>query len=282
MKKTYRFLFVFAFLTGAGIIGSLFFQHANTFSSGSPGGRTGAPSHNNSTCTGCHGGSAQNKVELISSDIPEEGYVPGDVYEVIASIAETGKSTFGFELKAEDEQSSNSGDWIIANPNETKKTNFNSVTHTSAGTSGEDGKNWVLEWRAPQAGSGDVTFYGAFNAANGNGSSSGDKIYVSQLKVKENKPVSVENASGPYTAEIKLFPNPVRHNLKVDATLSRHGSWGVYIIDQGGLVQAYYEMPETKNDRRLIDINVARLSPGTYSAHIVKGKERIVRSFVKV
>jgi len=38
--------------------------------------------------------------------------------------------------------------------------------------------SWRFNWTAPSVSDGDVFFYGAFNAANGDGSNSGDKIYA--------------------------------------------------------------------------------------------------------
>ena len=47
---------------------------------------------------------------------------------------------------------------------------------TGVGSSG--GFTWQFNWTAPSSNEGDVTFYGVFNAANGDGSNGGDKIYA--------------------------------------------------------------------------------------------------------
>ena len=46
--------------------------------------------------------------------------------------------------------------------------NDKAITHTSSGISTTgDSNSWSFDWTAPASGTGDVTFYGAFNAANG-------------------------------------------------------------------------------------------------------------------
>ncbi len=42
-----------------------------------------------------------------------------------------------------------------------------------------------MEWTAPEAGTDEINFFAAFNAANGNGNTSGDQIYTSLLTVPE-------------------------------------------------------------------------------------------------
>jgi hypothetical protein len=44
---------------------------------------------------------------------------------------------------------------------------------------------WTFDWIAPQAGSGDVVFYAAFNASNNNNANTGDLIFNSNLSIFE-------------------------------------------------------------------------------------------------
>jgi hypothetical protein len=127
-------------------------------SGGSPGARTNSPL-DGSNCTDCHTGTASTVNDWITTNIPGTGYVPGQTYEITATGTHGGVQKFGFELTAED-GSSKVGSFEITNATETKLVNSdNSVTHTSAGnTPSGDQKSWSVNWTAPSAGTGDVTF----------------------------------------------------------------------------------------------------------------------------
>lgn len=157
------------------------------YSSGSPGGKTGSPGDGGNTCTDCHGGTATFQAGWIESNIPPEGYIPGQTYTVTATGTHNGVVKFGFEVTSEDQAAAKTGTIQVTNANEMKLVNSgNSVTHKSGGTTPTgNSRSWTFDWMAPAEGTGDVTFYGAFNAANGNGNNSGDVIYTSTLEVAE-------------------------------------------------------------------------------------------------
>lgn len=160
----------------------------NARSSGSPGGRTGSPG-DGSTCTACHGGSALNsgpaQVYILSNNL-ENGYTPGETYTIEAKIVSLGIGKFGFELTAEkDLDNSKIGTLVATDAVKTKLVNGNNaITHKSGGTAGQDSLSWFFDWTAPAEGAGNVTLFGAFNAANGGGSG-GDKIYTTFLSINE-------------------------------------------------------------------------------------------------
>lgn len=176
MKKFYAYLLVLA-LPATLLLYS--------YVSGSPGGKTGSPGDNGATCTDCHTGTAQTQSNWITSTIPAEGYTPGQTYQITATGIHSGVVKFGFELTAEDIFGSKSGIFAVIDPNRTRLANAGkSVTHQSAGTTPTGNSNiWTVNWTAPTSGT--VRFYAAFNAANGNGTTSGDVIYTSSLVVNE-------------------------------------------------------------------------------------------------
>jgi hypothetical protein len=155
------------------------------FSNGSPGGRTGSPGDNNN-CTACHSGTPQSATGWITSDIPASGYVAGETYTITATGTHTGVVKFGFELTAEDGSDNKVGDFTITNSTETKLVNQNNaVTHTANGTTPSgNNKTWSMDWTAPDEATGEVTFWAAFNAANGDGGNSGDVIYLTSTSVQ--------------------------------------------------------------------------------------------------
>jgi len=172
MKRIYKALIVLAFPS----VLLLF-----SYTGGSPGGKSGSPGDGGSTCTDCHNGTAQSQTGWISTNIPAEGFTAGETYTITATGTHTGVQKFGLELTAEDAFGSKVGMFTISEPSRTKLINANhAVTHTSGGTSvSGNSSSWSMDWTAPASSPSAVKFYAAFNAANGNGSSSGDVIYTS-------------------------------------------------------------------------------------------------------
>lgn len=221
MKKIY-----FRLLLAPAVI-TLFFAGTN-FSGGTPGGKTGSPGDGGSTCTDCHSGTATPVEGWISSDIPTLGYEVGETYTITAEAMEDGVSKFGFELTAEDASGNKVGTFAVVN-GETQLANSNaSVTHTSSGTSGTNSKTWTMEWTAPATDIGEVTFYGAFNATNGNGGTSGDMVFTSMMSVDES---SVGFGEELAVAEFTFGPNPSFGNVQAN---HQYNSAQINIIDLSG------------------------------------------------
>ncbi len=156
---------------------------------GSPGGRTGSPGDRERTCADCHSGAVTPQGGWIITDIPDSGYLEGETYKITATGTHEGVARFGFELTAENSNGEKVEGFALINSDETKyKKRKKSVTHTSQGTNPtSNSRTWTVEWTAPSVSEGDITFYAAFNAANGNRSRSGDVIYTSKTTVSPNK-----------------------------------------------------------------------------------------------
>ena len=161
-------------------------------SAGAPPGETGAPADGGSTCSSCHGplntGGGSVKVNF-----PASAYTPGTKYHLQVVITDAAAKRWGFEL----------GSWAASNGGVNQTGTLASsdttthvitsgaeqyITHTSSGTrNGTKGPvTFEFDWTAPAAGTGDVIFYVAANAANGNGiNDQGDNIYSTSLRVTE-------------------------------------------------------------------------------------------------
>jgi len=162
---------------------------SNSNGTGSPGGKTNSP-NDASNCTGCHPGTLNSGAGTtsITTSIPSSGYVPGNIYTISANIEEVGIFKFGFEISAEEANfgSAKTGSFIVTNSSETKFVNNNTaITHKAGGTSGFNSRSWSMDWEAPATGTGDITFYAAAMASNGNTNNNGDDIYTTSLTVNE-------------------------------------------------------------------------------------------------
>ena len=175
------------FILGSIIAIAILFYPQSTIGklTGSPGGKTGSPM-DNSDCTSCHNVAGTNvSTTDITSNIPSNGYTPGNTYTITtSSLAD------GFEITCEENTgSTKTGTFFNTNPSANQLVNNgNAITHTAAGNSSG---NWSFDWEAPSIGTGDITFYGAFIVAGYPiGSNIGDYLTLSTLSISEYTPPS--------------------------------------------------------------------------------------------
>jgi len=179
---------------------------AFALSTGPPPGRTGAPPGDN--CTGCHGGTPNTGPGSVKIEFPSGGsYTPGNTYKVRVTVADPAANRWGFQITARmgADKLTKAGNFALDNATTTRfapgSTPGEYVSHTLAGTSpGTSGSStWEMSWTAPAAGSGQVTFYAAGNAANNSSTNQGDTIYTTSLAI-------TEAADTPVTGKTYILP----------------------------------------------------------------------------
>ena len=227
--------------------------NSNSNSTGSPGGKTGSPMDGVS-CTACHYAGLGNDAS-ITTNIPVSGYVPNETYTITANILQSGIDNYGFEITSEEENfgSAKTGTFFVTNSNETKLVNNNTaITHTIGGTNAINNmKSWSMDWEAPNTGTGTITFYGAFIAANGDGTNSGDTYHSATLSVTEGSVSTTES--------IYLENNIIFNSITKTIESINNSKLSVYNLE-GKLI-----LSSNKRYTNLTD-----LSKGTY---IIKSKE---------
>ena len=157
---------------------------AFAFSFGPPDERTGAPNETTCAMAGCHAGNELNATGgSLMLTIPET-YMPNEVYTIIVDLARAGQSRWGFEMTAVDESGAKAGSFELADEANTLLTEAANgkqyVKHNTLGTAKgtADENQWTVQWTAPDADIGPITFYAAGNAANDDGGATGDYIYT--------------------------------------------------------------------------------------------------------
>ena len=167
---------------------------------GSPGGKTGSPM-DNSDCTSCHNIQGTTVTTThITSNIPSNGYIPGNTYTITANLNASGP--LGFEISCEENTSNTkTGTLFNTDPITTQLVNNgNAITHTTAGNSLN---TWSFDWESPSIGTGDITFYGAFIVAGYPiGSNTGDYLTLSTLNISE---YTMPLAIGEFTKDKELL-----------------------------------------------------------------------------
>jgi hypothetical protein len=144
------------------LLGSVFVLGAfggddnSDYPSGAPAGYTGSPGDGHN-CTSCHGGSQSTVSGWITSDIPADGYTPGTNYTITVTVSGSGQK--GFEVSPQDGTGTLLGTLTAGTGNHLTGSG-KYVTHSAK--SSANPKTWSFTWTAPAAGTGLVTFYGAF------------------------------------------------------------------------------------------------------------------------
>jgi hypothetical protein len=252
---------------------SLGITTVHAFSSASPGGKTNSPG-DGANCIQCHSGSLNpgSAIAILNSTGLLNGYTPGQTYTINAAITGTSSNKIGFEVTAEkDANNSKTGTLIITDAIRTKTVNSgNAVTHnSSAGTMASSGSNaWSFDWTAPTAGSGDVTFYGAFNVTNSNSSTSGDQVYTTSYAVIENTGVGMGQVNSLST--ITIFPNPTSNYIQLSSTKNIES---IEILNLSGV-------KVLQKNSFLERVNVERLSAGIYFVKVRTNNDEAIKKLI--
>jgi hypothetical protein len=200
-------------------------------------GATTAPGESGQYCgsIGCHSTSTyETDIKLAFTDadgnIVSE-YNPGEDYTVNIEIGHIGNPAgYGFQivsLRDSDDSGINNFFDLPAQTQEASSMNRQYIEQSDR----LPNDNISIKWTAPNDGTGDVTFYVAGNAVNGNGSSGGDSSDTTRLTIKEGMLSSVSRVSNDF--DMVIYPNPAQDQISImsEATITK-----AYIIDVTGKV----------------------------------------------
>jgi hypothetical protein len=174
--------------------------------------KTGSTRFGENSCTQCHGGTANSGTGKLDLTGVPETYVPGQTYNVKVTLQQTGQSRWGFELATRKDDGTQTGTLQIGPDGFTQIITDGGVQfieHTSVGTRAGTANGPVdfnFTWKAPDTNVGEVFFSVAGNAANNNGTNTGDFIYTKEESI--NGPGSGGGGGGQNEPRITTFtPN---------------------------------------------------------------------------
>ena len=240
------------------------------FSTGPPDGMAGDPPMFRN-CTMCHSDFEVDSGDgtLTLSGVPPV-YDPGQTYTLTIDITQVDQMRWGFEMTSIAVGNDEGGSLVSIDGNTQVSGVIGDgardyIKHTQVGTQmGASAGTWDVEWTAPVAGSGDVEFFLAGNAANGNGFNTGDWIYTRRV-LSEEAIVGVETGPAIAATVLRAFPNPARAGaVTVSFDLDAADEVGLLVLDANGRVvnavapRAYAAGPAA------IPVPVSSLVPGRY------------------
>jgi len=259
-------------------------NEALTYSTGAPvtsgKGYTGSPSDGKTCATsGCHtGSSVVSETGWIISNIPGSGYIPGSTYSFTATATAASVTRFGFQISPQNTSGVYQGTMVVTSTTTTQIVGTKYITHKTAGTPGTGSKAWSFDWKAPPADS--VIFYGAFNATNSNGSSSGDQIHTSKLTVHRD-PTSGIGGIVYSENNMQIFPNPAIESAKVSLNFSESGNTKISAYDiQGKLVKIFYNDFAAPGHFSTIIPIIGTFTAGTYFIVVERNEENYLQKLI--
>ncbi len=244
-------------------------------------GNTGAPGDATNangtpkTCVTCHNSSTTMAVTLDIAVLDEDDalateYVPGQTYEVRVVVQPTmgNPAAHGFQMVALQAPQGEDGPALNdswANPSDNAKIAQAGNGRKYVEQKGPSATNeFTVQWTAPPAGSGTVTFYACGNGVNGNGSNSGDAAACAVLELPE----GVVNglAEVKRTATLRLWPNPLHGNaIRLSANEAWTGPARVRMLDINGRI--VWEKAIALN-KGTAELQVPDLTAGIYMLHL--------------
>ena len=239
------------------------------YTEGPPAGYTGSPL-DEKNCTHCHGPlPAGNMQNWISTNIPPDGYTPGETYTITVTAIGIVAVKMGFQVTSETSVAK-IGSFIITDPDRTQLQNTSTVTHNSAGTAVTVIPNtWSMDWEAPVSGTGALGFYVAVNETNNDGSNNGDLIFISSLEVAESALSLAENL---LDLQQPIYPNPAHDHIFLNLPL--HSEVKVY-NNSGRKVISMIANTET------LKLDVSTLVNGIYYVVIGNNMQYTRKIFIK-
>ncbi len=205
---------------------------------GPPAGATNSP-FDGASCaySGCHSSHPlQSAKPWITSNIPPTGYIGGSIYTLTAKAVYTGFTSFGFEISPQTPAGAKLGSLIVTNATTTQlvaHSGLQYIEQTQNGYQGADSLVWTFNWKAPAAGTGNVTFYGCFNCGNGNSNASGTYVFPATLTVQENTTDGINTIVSDNTS-FSIFPNPAKKQANISYNLQQEANVEVNMYNING------------------------------------------------
>jgi len=254
-------------------------------------GNTGAPGDASTTCQNCHAtGDIQVllSLEILDADNnPITTYTPNEIYTAkvrIDSAAGPAALGYGFQMVSLfDADNSDVDGWAITGHSDNVQiegsTTNNRVYAEHKGVS--DSNEFLVQWQAPEAGSGDLTFYAIGNGVNRNGATSGDGTTLPvQLPLTENIVSSIADLNT-IGVDLQIAPNPVTDQLYLTLESQEQRTLTTKILNPTGQV-FHQQTIHLSAGKQITPIDLSQLSTGIYFLQTTSKKVINTQKIIKL
>ncbi len=241
--------------------------------------RTGSPvmgsGQTDGVCVKCHS-SGVNYGTVATMTLNDSlgavtEYIPGVTYRLKLIITDNNGSGHGFQITCllSNNQSAGLATPITKNTQKSIVNNRWYFEHSQRLSGGD----YEMDWIAPAAGSGTITFYGSALAVNGNGKTTGDQyVNIPNLVITQGVPNGISDIAS--VNKLKLFPNPTNTNLNITNESTELDRIEIYSIS-GDLVYS-----QTMHNAS-VQVDVSNFGIGTYFVKSYAGNEVYSNRFIK-
>lgn len=252
-------------------------------------GNTGAPGES-TTCITCHGTNADVQVDLNIEAKDADGevvteYEPEATYNLTVTIDATmgSPAAYGFQMVSinapVDVDGDAINDWVNVSDNariiHLPANNRTYVEHKGPSNTNE----FTVQWKAPGAGAGVVTFYACGNGVNLGGSTAGDNAACHTLVFSERIVSHTQDLAN--RMDISVAPNPAHDFIQVFSHLVSSGQYSIRIYSMNGqLMQEQYK--DLPGGEQKTSLDISQLVRGTYIIRIGSRNEAVNLKFVKL
>jgi hypothetical protein len=280
MKKVFILI---PLLSIAVFCATLKFNKAYSHETGGDPGYAGVPAiGGGETCgsgNGCHGNASvvTATTNLITSNIPATGYVPGSTYTItVSATAPAGfaASVIGFSVTPRNSAGVFKGTIVITNATRTKKNGSSQyVTHQFAGLPVVANANtYIFDWIAPVAGTGNITFYGVALFGNGDSDPGLDRTTKGTLVASEAIGSGISSISAALSNLI-IYNNKDKNAILINFDLLNSTKAYINLIDVNGKMVSRTESYYLVSGKNELTLNLTSISKGVYSVNIAMENE---------
>lgn len=242
-------------------------------------GVSGAPSVGQD-CSSCHWVSNRISQPTLQSDIPEEGYVPNQVYNFTLLI-QSQKQHAGFNIRPENSLGDAVGT-IIKTDTLNSNITFSADEITHRNNIVEEGRKIVhFQWVAPAKGSGEVSFYTALGTgvmADTNGLFM-DSLNLFHIAVNEAVVSMVDNQTLS-DVDLSVRPTLASESITIDYRLQKASQISLVIQNEEGKKVKDLSSLHGQAGTFVQNVDVSNLPKGIYFVKLQDGVAEYMKKII--
>lgn len=253
-------------------------------------GASGAPGETTCNDTDCHNSFAVNSgtgsITISSPDLTDWAYVPGTTYTISVTVEQSAINLFGLCFEALKPNGDNAGTLHAGVGTQIKNKKVGgfqrkSITHDDNTGASANAHTFTFTWDAPATDIGDITFYVAGLAANGDDHESDDRVYsTSQVVTASSVGLDEIARNG---MEKHLFPNPASDFIHFSPAEFTIVPDEVRIVALNGATVAILKNNSFSQANDRVAIPTAQLQEGTYTLYfLAQGRTIGFASFQRI